>query len=294
MKLTDQQVADFNQTGYLLARNALSKDDLQPVIDEMSAWIDARANVLFEEGKITDLHEDEPFDQRYGYLFGQCPEIAQGMDIMHQRGKAMFEFLHNPNLLDTVERLTGPEITCNPIQHVRAKPPTTFDPHTGPSFHVVPWHQDAGVMMEESDESTVITCWMPLGDATKEMGCLQVIPGVYQEGYRRHLKEGGTTIDPDLMPDVSPVTLECLQGDVIFMTKYTPHRSTPNNSDKCRWSLDLRYQTTGHHTGRTAHPDFVVRSATDPNSVMDDYSEWCRLWTDAFENPSGFAGHRGE
>jgi len=81
---------------------------------------------------------------------------------------------------------------------------------------------------------------------------------------------------------------------VIFMNKYTPHRSTPNNSDKCRWSLDLRYQTTGHHTGRTAHPDFVVRSTDDSAAVMDDYQEWCCLWIDAFENPRGFVGHRSE
>lgn len=294
MKLTQKQIQAFADSGYLLAKGVLTDADLQPVIDELSAWLDQRAIDLQSEGKIEELHEDLPFDKRFGYLFGQCDEVGRGMDIMQQRGKAMFEFLHNPNLLDAVEGLTGPEVTCNPIQHVRAKPPTTFEPHKGPSFHVVPWHQDAGVMMEESEESNVVTCWMPLGDASAEMGCLQVIPAVHSEGYRRHLKEGGTTIDPSLMPDVEPITLECAKGDVIFMTKYTPHRSTPNQSDKCRWSLDLRYQTTGHHTGRTAHPDFVVRSPSSPTSVMDNYEEWCRLWIDAFENPRGFAGHRGE
>lgn len=292
--LTETQLQEFERSGVLLAKGVLTDADLQPVIDELSEWIDERALELFEKGQIKELHKDAPFDQRYGYLYGQSNDISNGMDIMQQRGRAMFEFLHNPNLLNAVQGLTGPEITCNPIQHVRAKPPTAFDPHTGPSFHVVPWHQDAGVMMEESEDSNVITCWMPIGDATIEMGCLQVIPGVHTEGYRRHLKEGGTTIDPELMPDIEPVTLECEKGDVIFMTKYTPHRSTPNTSDKCRWSLDLRYQTTGHHTGRTAHPDFVVRSSSNPDSVMNDYDEWCRLWIDAFENPRGFVGHRGE
>ena len=117
---------------------------------------------------------------------------------------------------------------------------------------------------------------------------------MHGEGYRCHLKALGTAIDPDLMPDVEPRTLECRKGDVVFMNKYTPHRSTPNQSELCRWSLDLRYQTTGHHTGRTAHPDFVVRSPSNPESVMNDYDEWCRLWIDAFENPRGFVGHRSE
>ena len=76
---------------------------------------------------------------------------------MLSRGQAMFEFLHNPKLLDAVESFTGPEIACNPIQHLRAKPPERFDPHTGPSFHVVPWHQDAGVMMPEAEGSNIVT-----------------------------------------------------------------------------------------------------------------------------------------
>ena len=70
------------------------------------------------------------------------------------------------------------------------------------------------------------------------------------------------------------------------------HRSEPNTSDRCRWSLDLRYQTTGQHTGRTAHPDFIVRSRENPETVLSEHQEWCDLWIDAFENPRGFAGHR--
>ena len=294
MKLTPEQVTHFQTYGYLHAPGVLSQADLAPVIAAFEQWIDERARNLHAEGKISALHEDAPFDQRYGLLFGQCAEIGHGMDIMHSRLPAMFDFLHNRNLLDAVEALVGSEITCNPIQHVRAKPPTTFEPHSGPSFHVVPWHQDAGVMMEESEASNVVTCWMPLGDASEEMGCLRIIPGAQRAGYLRHLKEGGTTIDPALMPANAPVTVPCLQGDVIFMTKYTPHSSTPNHSEKCRWSLDLRYQTTGHHTGRTAHPDFVVRSSSDPGRVMNDYNEWCNRWIDAFENPRGFSGHRSE
>ncbi|HRW04202.1 MAG TPA: phytanoyl-CoA dioxygenase family protein [Caldilineaceae bacterium] len=294
MKLSQTAIDQYHRDGVIIARGVLTDADLQPVIDELSAWIDAQARALHAEGKIQDLHEDAPFSQRYGLLFGQCNEIGKGMDIMYYRGPAIFAFLHNPNLLDAVEGLTGPEITCNPIQHLRAKPPERFDPHTGPSFHVVPWHQDAGVMMPEAEGSNVITCWLPLGDATVAMGCMEALPGVHKDGYLRHKKEGGTTIDPALMPGVEPVALECHKGDVVFMNRFTPHRSTPNKSDHCRWSLDLRYQTTGHHTGRTAHPDFVVRSPSNPASVMNDYDEWCRLWVDAFENPKGVAAHRAE
>ncbi|MCB0083195.1 MAG: phytanoyl-CoA dioxygenase family protein, partial [Caldilineaceae bacterium] len=249
MRLSQHDLDRFHREGVIVARGVLTDADLQPVIDELAAWIDARARALQAEGKIQDLQEDAPFTERYGLLYGQCKEIGQGMDIMHYRGRAIFAFLHNQNLLDAVEGLTGPEITCNPIQHLRAKPPERFDPApAGHSFHVVPWHQDAGVMMPEAEGSNVITCWLPLGDATVEMGCMEALPGVHNQGYLRHKKEGGTTSDPTMMPDVKPLALECRKGDVVFMNRFTPHRSTPNRSEQCRWSLDLRYQTTGHHT----------------------------------------------
>ena len=68
MKLTAQQVAGFNRDGFLIARDALQSTDLQPVIDELNEFIDARANILFTEGKIGDLHKEAPFEKRYGLL----------------------------------------------------------------------------------------------------------------------------------------------------------------------------------------------------------------------------------
>ena len=291
--LTQSQITEYNESGFTVVRGLLTGNDLDPVIAEVATWVDDRARALLETGDIDDLCEDEPFETRYGHLFSQCREFSRGNDIMHQRGRSMFEFLHNTTLLDAVSSLVGVEITCSPIQHLRAKPPADLDAK-GSLFHVVPWHQDAGVMMPEAEGSNVVTCWLPLGDSTAEMGCLQVLPGVHDKGYLKHQSESGTTIVPDLMPDTEAVELECHKGDVIFLTRFTPHRSRSNSSERCRWSLDLRYQTTGHHTGRTGHPDFVVRSRSNPGSIMHDYDEWCRLWIDAFENPRGVVGHREE
>lgn len=294
MKLTVEQIEQFNTKGVLIVKRAVEESELDPVINELETWVDRRACELVSEGKIQNPHPNASFDTRFGLLFQQCKGIGDGLDISASRGKAMFEFLHNKNLLDTVEPLIGPEITCNPIQHARTKPPTAYEGRTGPSFHVVPWHQDAGVMMPEAEASNIVTCWLPLGDATIEMGCMQALPGVFNHGYLSHFKEEAATVTirPEVLPSVAPMNLVCYKGDVVLLNKFTPHRSVPNVSEKCRWSLDLRYQTTGHHTGRTAYPSFIVRSPISPGSVLHDYDEWCRLWTDALENPKGISMHR--
>ena len=289
--LTPEQVAAFREEGVLVAEHLLANEDLAPVIAEYEAWIDKRASELQHAGKLARLCADMPFDRRFGALYAQTPEIGEGLDIMQARGRAMFAFLHNARLLNAVEALLGPEITCNPIQHIRAKPPAA-NSGSGTGFYNVPWHQDAGVAWEEADASDIITCWLPLVDATVENGCMEVMPGAWKRGFLEHQAEGGTTIRPDLLPDIAPRPVPVRKGGVIFMHRYTPHRSTPNYTDTVRWSIDLRYQPSGTPTGRPFHPEFVVRSRARPESVLTSHEEWSRRWVDALESSKGAKWHR--
>jgi ectoine hydroxylase-related dioxygenase (phytanoyl-CoA dioxygenase family) len=291
MGLTEEQVRTFREEGVLVVQNVLMQADLALVIREVSDWIDRRARELAAEGKVTDLCEEAPFERRLALLYAQTSEISQGLDIMFARGPATFAFLHNPHLLDSVESIIGTEITCSPIQHIRAKPPTASSGE-GAGFYNVPWHQDAGVTWEEADNSDIITCWIALTDATVENGCMEVMPGVWKAGYLEHQAQGGTTIRPDLLPNVPPRAVPVCQGGIVFMHRYTPHRSTPNYTDGVRWSIDLRYQPNGTPTGRPFHPDFVVRSRRHPESVLTDHAEWSRRWVDALASAKGIQAHR--
>ena len=291
MTLTEGQIEAFREEGVLVAEGVFTDADLAPVIHEYEAWVDRRAQDLHAEGKITDLGTGEPFGRRFGCLYAQSPEIERGMDIMQMRGPATFAFLRHGRLLDAVEGLIGPEITCNPIHHVRAKPPARAS-GAGAGFYNVPWHQDAGVTWEEADASEIVTCWIALVDATVENGCMEVMPGVWKQGYREHQAQGGTTIRPDLLPAVTPRPVPVRKGGIVFMHRHTPHRSTPNHTDLVRWSLDLRYQPTGTPTGRPFHPEFVARSRRAPECVLTDHGEWSRRWAEALESSRGMAAHR--
>jgi phytanoyl-CoA hydroxylase len=288
MALTAQQVSFFNREGYLTAEHVVTDNDLAPVIAEYEAWIDTRANDLHSEGMLPDLHEGEPFDRRYALLAAQCSKMADGMDIMQARGRAMFAFLHNQRLLDAVECLVGPEITCNPIQHIRAKPPSAVETS---GYYNVPWHQDSAVTWEEADDSNIVTCWVAMVDATVENGCMEVIPYVFRQGYlEHHAGEGGTTIRPEVLPDVQSRAVPVKKGGVVFMHRCTPHRSTPNLTDRVRWSIDLRYQPTGQPSGRPFYPDFPVRSATE--NIQPDYDLWVQRWIAGLEAGKGQRMHR--
>lgn len=288
MKLTPQQVEQFRAEGYLIAEEILTDADLQPLIDEIDMFTTEHAKALQAEGKLTDLHEYKPFSTRFTYLHRQCPEMGRQFDIMHLRGKVMFDFLRNDNLMDAVESLLGPEITCSPIQHIRPKMPAGAQNHGG-LISDVPWHQDAGVTWEEADPSEIITVWIPLLDATRENGCMAIMPRCHDKGILDHVSSSyGTTIDPEAMPDESQaICAECPKRGAVFMNKYTPHQGLSNQSaDTARWTVDLRYQPADTPTGRPFHPDFVTRSRSNPSRVLTDHAQWCELWKEALSKPA--------
>ena len=282
MRLSVEQVEQFEEEGYLVVEGALEDSDLDPVIEEYEAHVERRARELLAEGKISELYDHAPFDQRLALISRECTEIYPGLDIMQLRGKATFEFLANENLLDVVEGIVGPEITCNPIQHIRAKLPSGLTP-TGGDAHVVAWHQDAGVTWEEADPFFILTVWIPLVPATAENGCLRIIPRTHGTGLWEHVTRAGegTVIVDEAMPKEEVLALPMDRGSLLLMNKEIPHSSLQNNTDRIRWSMDLRYQETGTPTGRPFYPDFPVRSRANPDSVLTDHGEWSRRWETA-------------
>ena len=281
MKLSKEQQDQFDTEGYLIVDNALDAADIDQVIADYSAHIDRRAQELLEQGKISDLHEREPFDRRLTLICEESMEIYPEFDIYKLRAEAAFQFLRNDNLLDLVECLVGPEITCSPIQHLRAKLPSRLT--AGAAGHIVPWHQDMGVTLEDADPYFILTVWLPLTEATVANGCLEILPGTHRGDLVEHVTRAGTGTEilEEALPEVEPLPLEMAPGSVLLMHKRIPHRSGENSTDNVRWSMDLRYQETGLPSGRPHYPDFVARSRSNPSSELTDYGQWCRLWEEA-------------
>lgn len=118
-------------------------------------------------------------------------------------------------------------------------------------------------MIKETGKYELVTCCQ----SSVENGCLEVILNKQEVNYLG-TKKKRTMVIPELMPDEVLIYLEYDRCDVILINPFVIHCSSPNRSDRCRWSLDLRYQTTGQNTERTVHPDFVVRSRVAPDRLV--------------------------
>jgi ectoine hydroxylase-related dioxygenase (phytanoyl-CoA dioxygenase family) len=154
----------------------------------------------------------------------------------------MFDVIAHPKLMAKVASLLGTEeIVSSSVYRLRPKLPNI-------GRGVVPWHQDSGYLATHCDKQMIITCWIPLVDATVENGCMQILPRTHRGEVSEHRTGGNAGFlvieDQDLPADPRrAITAACPRGGVVFMTNRTPHCSTPNYSDHIRWSVDLRYQS---------------------------------------------------
>jgi phytanoyl-CoA hydroxylase len=294
--LSPEQVAQFEEQGYLVVEQLLDPvADLDPIIEEYKGVLNRLAEDLYEQGQITSLYEEIPFGERLIRIYQESGKVhAQYFDfslpqgnVKHDTpmwvGKAVFNALTNPRLLDAVESIIGPEIYSNPVQHVRIKPPEHLTPRDEKGviqLGATPWHQDNGVVLPEADETDMLTVWFPLLDAPVEAGPLQVIPYSHRDGLRTHCpgRVGGLAIPDSLLEMDQAIPIPLKRGDALFLHRRTCHASLPNVSDNIRWSFDLRYNPIGQATGRGAFPGFVARSRSNPASELHDAAAWADMW----------------
>jgi phytanoyl-CoA hydroxylase len=281
-RLTKAQHAQFFEEGYVVVPEVFASEALTPLCDEIAGLLDDCVLEL----ALPDGFNDAPFETRLTLLLDAYPEhkphffrAIEGRAGGGHTGRALFDVLTDPNLLDAMEDLMGPELIASSVYRIRPKVP-------GLARGVVPWHQDSGYFSAHCDKDLIVTCWIPLVDATIENGCLCVLPKTHHGPVVPHHTGGNAGFlvihDEDLpAPASAAISIPVPRGSVLLLTNRTPHCSTANTTDIIRWSIDLRYQSAAVPTNALLWPedadvtaacyppegDFIVRSEKDPALV---------------------------
>ena len=293
--LSPAQIERFETKGYLVVEDVL---DQQAILDPVRAEYDRLLTDLYDdwkdEGLVPALDDTAGFHDRLLAAYRAGCDWFQPMDISlpgdritaetpFHFGPAVFDMIRTPGLLDIVEQLLGPEITSNPIQHVRIKPPASDLRQNEVRAHVTAtdWHQDRGVTHAEADETNMVTVWIAVTDASVENGCLQVMEGGHRSGILPHCPKTQTAIADGFVDEARAVPLPVRSGGIVILHPLIPHGSLANTTNGFRWSFDIRFNRSGEPTGRSHFPDFVARSRAVPRTELTDWRVWKARWEDA-------------
>ena len=294
-RLDERQVQQFEDEGYLIIDRLFANEELQPVIDEISADLDRRCREAVAAGTLSRSYAEYDFEHRLARVDAENQTISKSMWDNKVVLPSFFGLMTNPKLLDVAEQICGPELIASSVYRLRPKVPSH-------SWSPVPWHQDSGYFEPYCDLGLILTVWLPLVDATEERGCLWVMPRTHKGGLFFHKPDdmGHYLVIPDEeFGGRQAVPAPVPKGGILLLTNRTPHASFENKTDVVRWSMDLRYQSAALPTNaqitrlpgeaksstsvgvpvacNPPEPDFLVRSQLRPQEVMKTAEEFIAL-----------------
>lgn len=217
--LAPEQVARYDEEGYVVVPDLLPGDLLARVRDEVDRF-------------------ERPTAELLATLDGGRLSIAEADAItftthLVARSPLLRDVSRHPRIVGICADLLGPDVRFYWDQAVYKKPekPRRF-----------PWHQDNGYAFVEPQQ--YLTVWVALTDATAANGCPVVAPGFHRLGTLVH-----EFVDPlgweCLTEPPETVTAEVQAGGAVVFSSLTPHLTGPNTTDRERKAYILQYAPDG-------------------------------------------------
>jgi ectoine hydroxylase-related dioxygenase (phytanoyl-CoA dioxygenase family) len=213
MHLTFEQAEEFRDKGFLVFDSLLSPARVQDSLCVFRELVEHSRSIAEP-----DAHWSLARDASGQTVPGRLHKI-QGVALVDER---VLDLASDPEILDRVESLIGPEIDVFG---------TKFFPMLGPNATSTSWHQDNHYFGTNSDR--VVSCAVYLERVDVERGCLQVAPYSHLTGELLAHAAGsgqwahGNWADVDQSKAVDVV---CGPGTVVLFSANLLHGAHPNLS----------------------------------------------------------------
>jgi ectoine hydroxylase-related dioxygenase (phytanoyl-CoA dioxygenase family) len=233
-KLSDEQIAFFNEHGYLANIRLLDHeqvDQLNRELDEIKDPSHPKHHLFYE------FHSNESAD----------PNAVLFHSLGHWRITPGFhDVLWNPAFVVVASQLLGnksvrfwhDQLFCKPAKH----------------GGVVAWHQDYSYWTRTKPMQH-LTCWVGLDDVSTENGCVYYIPGSHRWGLLDKPELAGDMegINEFLTPSQreqfkTKIPIEMQKGHATFHHPLTVHGSYENKSNRPRRAFVLNVFADDTHS----------------------------------------------
>jgi ectoine hydroxylase-related dioxygenase (phytanoyl-CoA dioxygenase family) len=214
--LNEVQRKQYLEEGYLILTDFFEPTEIDALTAEIDR-LDQRTNErLRQTGQISIAIPDQ---------------IVFSINI-HRRHQIIADFIKHPKLVELATAILGPDVRLYWDQSVYKRPEMMRD---------FPWHQDTGYI--RTDPPNYLTCWLALGEANRQNGCIWVRPRSHLEGMLEHQK---TAVGYQCyFGDEPGVPVELRKGSMAIFSAQMVHRSGPNLSDHIRKAYIIQYSVVG-------------------------------------------------
>lgn len=227
--LTNDQIQNFHDDGYLVCDSGISEDLLEELDAELDQWIEMSRQHSSNFGSTID--GKARFDLEAGHTkdIPKLRRVANPVEI----SEAFQQVLWDSPMVDMVAQLIGPSIKFHHCK-LNIKLPGMET--------VVYYHQDHSYDPHTNDDMLAIL--LMLDDATEKNGCLRVVPKTHKKRFS-HFKGGeyvgtiSSSYNEEFEREAKSITAS--RGEVCFMHTWTVHGSSANLDQSPRRLLICDY-----------------------------------------------------
>lgn len=249
--LTQDQITQFKNTGYLAFADVLTSDQLERVRTALRRIV---RELSTDPSSIYSASRSGGGNQSgAGFQRANSHSMIQLEPGFEPAGKSQEEIAKNvrkfmafceedavfQEIISVGSRLHGI------VETLLGNDPILFQEMAlvKPAFvgSAKPWHQDNAYFSVEPLDA-IIGVWIALDDATPENGCMHVIPGGHRQGAHKHHHGADCEIDPQLLESAQAIPVPIRAGGALFFYGMLPHQTPPNRSPHDRRALQFHFR----------------------------------------------------
>jgi ectoine hydroxylase len=252
MKLTPEQLAQFDRDGYLFFPSLFKPAEIKTLTDEVPA--------LYEQRRPENVRE-------------KTGDVVRTNFAAHMYSYPFAKLARHPRMVDPIRQLFGEEVYMHQFK-INGK--QAFD------GDVWQWHQDYGTWLNDDQmpEARAMNVAIFLDEVNEFNGPLMFIPGSHKQGVLDAAHDLSTTSYPlwtinndvirKLVDNGGIVAPKGPAGSMILFHGCLVHASTSNLSPWNRVSVYLSLCAVSNHIRRFKRPGYIAHRDFTPIKTLPD------------------------
>lgn len=243
MRLSDEQLQQFHQNGFIVLRNFLPQDKCDAILDVAKAHL---------EHKIEPIETEIGYDERskeyrtnvvdYSSRSDEEHMIVRRLRQVYDRDILFKEWMEDVEIRPVLQQILDDRVVITTAHHNSIM---TKMPHYSKA---TAWHQDRRYWRYTNDN--LVSVWLALDDEYSDNGVLEFIPGSHALKFKREQFDEKEYFREDTQENVAliakKVSTTLKKGDVIIFHSLLLHRANKNSTDQVK--ISFVYTVKGEKT----------------------------------------------
>ena len=243
MKLSEEQLQQFDQNGFIVLKNFLDRERCNAILDEAKVHL---------KNRIEPIETEIGYDERskayrtnvtdYTSMSTEKNVVVRRLRQVYSRDILFKSWMENEKIRPLLQQILHDQVVITTGHHNSIM---TKMPHVSTA---TAWHQDRRYWRYSDDN--LVSVWLALDDEYSDNGVLEFIPGSHKISFSTEQFDEKEYFKEDHSENAALISQKTShnlkKGDVVIFHSLLLHRANKNNTDEAK--ISFVYTVKGKNT----------------------------------------------